>query len=453
MVVQRKVTYRLYPSAVQAELLTTWLQLHCRVFNALLEECQRRHKTGEPRLSFALMCKLLTQWRAQVPALAALNAQSLQVTAKRLALAFQAFFRRLKAGETPGFPRFKPSQRFAGWGYKTYGDGWKLLQPVGYAANGQQRHGHRAVRLSGIGEIPLRGRARFEGEPVTAEVLRRGDKWYLSVTMDVAAATLVRPTTGASAAFDWGVKTLLTIARDDGVTEKVGNPRWLQHRLDALRELQCAISVEEIKAKAQLGLRREDPLPKGARLPVSSRLRRMYNQVRALHGKIARQRHDFFHKLSNDLVARFGCLGSETLATDKMVRRPAPRQDEQTGEFLPNGAGREAGRHRNILDAAPAKLLAMVTTKAEEAGSWFALANTLELKPTQRCHCCGALVPKALDERTHRCACGCVCDRDENAARTLLRWLHDGCFWLGTNQSAVRRKETPSIAAQAVWVE
>ena len=61
-----------------------------------------------------------------MPALSAVNAQSLQVTAKRLSRAFDAFFRRVAAGEAPGYPRFKSYRRYSGWGYKTYGDGWKL---------------------------------------------------------------------------------------------------------------------------------------------------------------------------------------------------------------------------------------------------------------------------------------------------------------------------------------
>lgn len=79
-------------------------------------------------------------------------------------------------------------------------------------------------------------------------------------------------------------------------------------------------------------------------------------------------------------------------------------------------------------------LIGMLRTKAEEAGTWFALANTRKLKPTQRCHRCGEIVKKALSERTHECACGCQCGRDENAAKTILRWMTEGDFWSGTGQ-------------------
>jgi len=99
----RKVTYRLYPSASQAERLEEMLGLHRRLYNTALEERIRVYLETSKSLSFADQCKALTQWRKAVPALAGLNAQSEQVTLKRLHLAFQHFFRRIKNGETPGF--------------------------------------------------------------------------------------------------------------------------------------------------------------------------------------------------------------------------------------------------------------------------------------------------------------------------------------------------------------
>lgn len=434
----------MYPNAGELETLDNWRGLHCRVANTLIEEHRRRYETGEKSYNFGAMCKDLTAWRGYADALRGLNAQSLQVTAKRVALAFDAFFRRIKAGDEPGYPRFKSAQRFNGWGYKTYGDGWKLLQRDG-------KHG--TVRLSGIGEIRIRGMGRFAGTPKTAEVMHKAGKWYLSVTYDAAEASVARQRGSEAAAFDWGLDTLLTIAKADGTLESIDNPRWLKSRLDAIKTLQRVVSAEEIKAKAQLGLAADEPLKKGQRLPVSAKLKRLYAQVRALHGKVARQRKDFYHKLTALLVSRFAFLGTEELAVKNMSRAPKAKPDpDKPGEFLPNGAAAKAGLNRSILDAAPSMLLGMLRTKAAEAASVFALANTRVVKPTQRCHRCGAIVKKELKDRVHHCTCGCECDRDENAAKTLLRWLLEGDFWSGTGQagSAVMAglpSETPPIAA------
>lgn len=197
-----------------------------------------------------------------------------------------------------------------------------------------------------------------------------------------------------------------------------------------------------------MGLGANTPLRESQKLTVSNRLKRLYAHLGALHSKIARQRKDFYHKLTTWLVETFGLIGTEELNVAGMTRRLKKKIDDNTGETLPNGAAAKAGLNRSILDAAPSMLLRMLGTKAEEAGSWLEQANTRKLKPTQRCHRCGALVLKALGERMHRCACDCCCGRDENAAKTILRWMMEGQYWVGTIQVG-QPQETLSIGAQA----
>ena len=85
----------------------------------------------------------------------------------------------------------------------------------------------------------------------------------------------------------------------------------------------------------------------------------------------------------------------------------------------------------------------MTRTKAEEAGSWYEEAPTLQIKPTQRCYACWTLPDekKTLSDRVHQCPhCGAACGRDENAALVLLRWLETrlaGDFGSGREPSGV----------------
>ena len=62
-----------------------------------------------------------------------LGSHALQQTLRRLDLAFAAFFRRVKAGQTPGFPRFKSAKRFSGFAYPDLA-GWRLMQHGGSGA-------------------------------------------------------------------------------------------------------------------------------------------------------------------------------------------------------------------------------------------------------------------------------------------------------------------------------
>ncbi|WP_081577053.1 RNA-guided endonuclease InsQ/TnpB family protein [Acidithiobacillus thiooxidans] len=393
----RKVTYRLYPNVEQEARLQETLGLHQRLYNTALEERIRAYQETGKGLSFADQCKVLTQWRKAVPALAGLNAQSEQVTLKRLHLAFQHFFRRVKNDETPGFPRFKNIHRYPGWGYKTHGDGWKLHPSQG--ASPGQPGAHGKIYLQGIGLVPMRGKPRTAGDPVTCEILHKAGKWYASVTLEMETVQRERGT--EMAAFDWGLTDFLTIATPQGV-ETVANPRHLRNQLTELKHL-----GQEVARKIRMAQKLSG---KQKGFPVSGNLRRAIQHLSRLHAKIARQRKDFMHQTSAWLVKRFGALATEALDVKNMIHK---------------GGAHKKGLNREIHAAAPAAFLKMTRTKAEEAGSWYEEAPTREIKPTQRCHGCWKLpnVKKTLSDRIHRCDCGACCGRDENAAKVLLRWL------------------------------
>jgi putative transposase len=161
--------------------------------------------------------KDLAALRAEEAEISRLNAQASQLTLKRLDLAFQAFFRRVKAGETPGYPRFKSLKRFKGWGYKTHGDGWRL------DTGETMRHGH--LRLQGVGKVRLRGGSRTPGPPKTCDITHRHGKWYASITI---ACQPERPAGTGILAFDWGVETYATLVEAEGPMRPVANLRFLQ---------------------------------------------------------------------------------------------------------------------------------------------------------------------------------------------------------------------------------
>jgi len=410
--VLRKITYRMYPTEQQAERLLELLGLHQRVYNTALDERIRMYRDNAQSLGFAAQCKELTAWRKQCDALDGVNAQSLQVTLKRLDLAYAAFFRRVKAGETAGFPRFKAVERFSGWGYKTHGDGWRLH------AGEKMQHGH--VRLSGVGMVKLRGKARTPGEVKTAEVQHKDGKWYLSVTVECEPQRV-----GGTVAMgmDWGLETFATVCSGEDNTLSVANPRFLDKpQRQKLKLLQQAVSRKRNK-------RTNNRRKAVALLSAESR-------------RIANCRKDFLHKTSADLVKQYGLIATEQLNVKNMTAHG--------GEY-------KKGLNRSILDTAPSTFLNLLKTKAEEAGSLWVEVPTRQVKPSQTCHRCGIQRKKTLAEREHRCGCGASCSRDENAARVMLNWALVGNV-TGQELSEVRSRcslptliqETPPIAALAV---
>ncbi len=155
----------------------------CRqVYNWALAERRDHYEATKKTLSFAEQCRRLTVARRTNFGWKSIHTHALQLDLKRLDFAFGHFFRRVKLGQEPGYPRFKSHDRLVGFGFKEHGNGWRLET--------------KAVRLTGIGRIKVRGQSRFAAaKPQTCEIIQRAGKWYLSVTFTLAELP-VRARTG-----------------------------------------------------------------------------------------------------------------------------------------------------------------------------------------------------------------------------------------------------------------
>jgi len=176
---KRRVNYRLYPKPEQTKALLEMLRKHQLLYTSALEQRITAYRKQGVSLNYYQQAKELTELRAELPEFRELNAQSSQNTAllspsvqlltsptpavlKRMDRAFQHFYRRCKAGvEKAGFPRFKAFARYSGWGYNTHGDGWRL----------STEETQCYLKLSGVGHIRMRGKARTPGPPKTLDIV------------------------------------------------------------------------------------------------------------------------------------------------------------------------------------------------------------------------------------------------------------------------------------------
>lgn len=387
--VNRRATYRLYPTPAQEAALQGQRESHRLLYNAALEQRRAAWKRQRVTVGYAAQCRDVTALRRE--ASRPLPAQAAQHTLTRVERAFQAFFRRLKGGSaTPGYPRFKSRKRCKGWSYPTHGDGWRLLPREG------MQHGR--LRLSGIGHVRIRGDARTVGAPKTCDILYRHGTWYASITI---ACQPERTRGMARIAFDWGVETFATIASTDREPVRIASPRLLGQSAERLK---AAYRARDTKRK------------------FSRAWRLATTRVAQLHAKLARQRLDFHHQQAAAMLGSAATVCTERLQVAPMTRRPKPKTAPITGGFVPNGAAAKAGLHQAILDGAPAQFLSILRYKAAEAGVVYVEAPTRHLKPSQRCHACDVVGKKSLAERWHTCPCGASCHRDVNAALVLLHW-------------------------------
>lgn len=389
--VTRSLSYKLYPSPAQAQVMEAKRLMLKDLWNAALEErigAWRRNV----RITRSDQEKALKDVRLGMPGWQGLvHTHEAQGVLRRLDLAFQAFFRRVQAGQKPGFPRFRSADRFRGWSYKEHGNGFRVTPDAGW------RHGR--AQLFGVGSMRMRGRARTPGRVLKADVVKTVRGWMLNLVVETDCAER-DPATGPAAGLDWGVSTFATLALEDGSFVEVPNPRHLDAETEALKGAQRRLSA----------LARARRISRHAHHAKKKELARR-------HAKVAARRKDFLHKTTAQLAARY-----RMIATEKLTARNMTASARGTAEAPGRNVAQKAGLNRAILDTSPATFLNMLRYKAEEAGSEFITVPTRRLKPSQRCPDCNTVQAKRLSERRHVCACGCTMGRDEASARVQLNY-------------------------------
>ena len=360
--VRKTYKFKLNPTLAQERVLETVLWRCRELYNAGLEERKAAWEKCGVSVNFAMQSAQLPSIKEVRPEYRDINAQVLQDVLHRLDKAFQAFFRRVKAGEKPGYPRFQGKDRYDSFTYPQVGEQGGAILDGGI------------LSLSKIGRIPLRVHRPLEGTPKTVTISKEADGWYACISC-AEVPTEPLPLTGNETGIDVGLKVFLITA--DG--EIIENPR--QYR-----------TAEKRLAKAQ---RRVSRRKKG-----SHRRRKAVKLLARKHQKVKRQRMDFHHKTALYLLRTYDVIYLEDLQVRNMVRNPHLA--------------------KSISDAGWAAFRTILTSKAAYAGKWVVAVPAQYT--SQDCSGCGERVPKSLSVRTHVCpSCGLVIDRDENAALNILR--------------------------------
>ncbi len=367
--------FRLYPTKKQAQALQWTLDRARELYNAALQERRDAYRMAGKSINYYDQANQLPEIKDIREEYKDIHAQVLQDVLRRVQKAFDHFFRRCKAGETPGFPRFQGRNRYDSFCYPQ----------AGYALTADHR-----VCLSKIGSIKVKLHRKIQGTIKTCTIKREGDAWYVVFACEVTADPLAE--TQEAVGIDLGLLHFATLS--DGST--IENPRHFRKAEKKLARLQQTL------ARKKRG---------------SHRRKKAVKQVAKAHRKVRNQRRDFLHKQSRKLVNTYGLMVFEELQLAKMSKRPKPKQAED-GAYLPNGAAAKGGLNKSILDAGWGQFQQFCVYKAERAGR-----KVLFVDPrytSQICSGCGAIKKKTLGERWHSCACGAELDRDHNSALTIL---------------------------------
>jgi putative transposase len=384
--VRRAYKFLLRPTRRQAGLLAECLEDTRQLYNAALEERREAWRMGRHRVTFYSQDAQLKEIRAADPERYGRWAFCCERAAiRRLDRAFAAFYRRCKAKEKPGYPRFKGR----GW--------WDSIEwPDGDGAKWDSvpHPTVTRVRLQGIGHVRVHQHRAVKGRVRTVTVKREAGRWYVILSCDDVPAEPMAPT-GAVVGIDMGVASFLTTS--DG--EHVPNPRPLATAADRL------VTAQQSLARKKRG---------------SNRRRKAKAKVVGLHAKVRRARLDHAHKTALALVRDYDVIVHEALQVDNMTRRPKPRPSED-GSFEPNGAAAKAGLNRSINDAGWGVFLDVLRAKAESAGRVVVEVDARHT--SQRCARCGhAAKGNRVTQAEFKClACGHEAHADVNAAVNILR--------------------------------
>ncbi|MER6977488.1 RNA-guided endonuclease InsQ/TnpB family protein [Streptomyces carpinensis] len=389
----RAHTFLLRPTVRQEQALAEMLRDHCSLYNGALQERRDAYRhASKTSIRYGDQSAQLKEIRAFDPERQGRwSFSSQQATLRRLDKAFQAFFKRVKAGLTPGYPRFKGVGHFDTVTFPKDGDGCRW--------DSTPHDAQTRVRLQGVGHVRVHQHRPVKGRVKTISIKREGRRWYVVLACDQVAAEPL-PATGRIIGIDMGVTRFLTTSNG----EHVENPRFLQ-----------AMAAELAAAQQHLAT-----FPKRTRRRTKKH-RAAARKVATIHAKIRRQRLDHHHKRANELIRGHDVIAHEKLNTAGMTKSPAPKPDPaRDGAFIPNGAAAKAGLNRSILDAGWGLFLGILAQKAESAARRVIPVDARNTSRT--CPACGHVAKEnRVTQADFTCtACGFTANADHVGAKNVI---------------------------------
>src|SRR6202049_1721555 len=270
--------YRIYPTRKQVHKLNETLD-ECRwLYNHLLENRKHAYAHTGKGLSCYEQQSTYPLLKQERPTLERVHSQVLQNVAVRIDLAFKAFYRRCKAGENPGFPRFRGRDRY---------DSFTFPQS-GFSLTCDDR-----VTLSKIGSVKMVYHRPIKGTVKTCTV-QRASTGKSSVSFPCECEPERLPEAPSQVGIDVGLKTVATLSNG----EEIANPLFFRKE-------------EKDLAKVQ---RKYSQLAKGT--PERRKHRKVVARV---HERIAFRRDNFTHQDSRQIVDRFGGICVADLHVNRRV--------------------------------------------------------------------------------------------------------------------------------------
>lgn len=365
---ERGFKYRIYPNESQRDQIARTLGCCRFVYNRALDVKKTAYSETGKSIATNDLIKMIPAWKRdpETSWLAQVDSMALQQSIRDLDRAYKNFFRRVREGGKPGFPKFK-SRRHARQSYRT--NGGKVLD---------RNH----IALPKLGTVRAKVSRPLQGRFISVTVSLDAAGRYFATFLCIDVPSKDAPATDREVGIDLGVETLATLSDDT----KIENPRHLK-------------KYERKLAREQRRLSRRKGARKGEK--QSRRYLKQRKRVARIHANIADARTDALHKVTTMLADENQVLCMEDL----------------------NAKGMMKNHHlaKAVTDASFGEFARLLEYKCDERGR--SLVKIGRFYPSSKtCSACGhRLDALPLSVRSWDCpACGAHHDRDVNAARNIL---------------------------------
>lgn len=354
---------KLQPTKAQEEYFSKACGTARFAFNWALSEWKKEYEAGGKPSEMSLRKKLNSIKAAEFPWMSEVTKCAPQQAIKNLGSAFEHFFRRVKSGGKPGYPRFKCKGKH---------DSFRADNGPRDSTKHAVECKNKTIKLPRCGVVKMRENLRFGGRVLSATVSKMADGWYVAVkveTNDITSGKLG----GGVVGVDLGVKNLAVLSTG-GVIPALKPNRLAHNRLARLsRSLSRKKKGGSNYAKAK-------------------------NKLGKLHKRIADIRKDALHKLTHKLATEFDTVAIEDLNVQGMLKN----------SFLA----------RSLSDSGFYEFRRQLEYKTAMTGAKLFIVDRF-YPSSKTCSACGQIHEMKLSERTMVCDCGNVMDRDLNAAINL----------------------------------
>ena len=357
-------------SSAGHERLGEIFSLSAELYNAGLEsriDCYR--KTGESR-SLYDQYKELVQVRAELPEYEAVSSIVFRGVLSRLDKAYKSLFRRVRAKEKAGFPRWKSGRR------------WRTIEINDQCWRMLKKQGNKLVlKIKGLPRIEVKPSRKLPPNNLlkAIRITRKPLRTEVCLSYDLPTPE-AKPEVNNPVGIDMGISKRLTLS--DGET----------------------VENREIDRKKIIRLQRSVSRKKKG----SNNRRKAVSLLAKEWQRLTDKERDYLHRLTAEIARMYDFIAVEKLKTKNMLR---------------NG-----NLARSISEQTWGKFITLLDEKAESAGGKMVYVDPRGT--SQECSNCGATVKKSLSVRVHRCSCGYEADRDVNAAINIL---HRGITIAGGN--------------------